>query len=59
MHQAAIKSFDGSLVSVTALTHVMVGAGTLLASLFTDYRSYKQQREHARRPSEADLLPTY
>jgi len=28
----------------TALTHVMVGAGAILASLFTDYRSYKETR---------------
>jgi hypothetical protein len=45
----------------TAMTHVMVGAGTILASLFTDYRSYKQQREDDRRRSQADLsavMPT-
>ena len=41
----------------TAMTHVMVGAGTILASLFTDYRSYKQQREDDRRRSQADLSP--
>jgi hypothetical protein len=27
-----------------ALMHVMAGAGTILASLFTDYRSYKRSR---------------
>ena len=32
----------------TALTHVMVGAGTILASLFTDYRSYKEERNRKR-----------
>lgn len=45
----------------TAMTHVIVGAGTILASLFTDYRSYKQQREDDRRRSQADLsavMPT-
>lgn len=42
---------------VTAMTHVMVGAGTILASLFTDYRSYKQQREDDRRRSQA-VMPT-
>jgi hypothetical protein len=42
---------------VTAMTHVMVGAGTILASLFTDYRSYKQQREDDRKRSQADLSP--
>src|SRR5688572_11059457 len=42
----------------TALTHIMVGAGAILASLFTDYRSYKQQREDdARKRSQADLSP--
>ena len=43
----------------TAMTHVMVGAGTILASLFTDYRSYKQQREddQKRSRSQADLSP--
>jgi len=29
----------------TAMTHIMVGAGTLLASLFTDYRSYRDSRK--------------
>jgi len=45
---------------VTAMTHVMVGAGTILASLVTDYRSYKQQREEEMRRSQADLsaMPT-
>jgi hypothetical protein len=46
---------------VTAMTHVMVGASTILASLFTDYRSYKQQRDDDRRRSQADLsavMPT-
>jgi len=28
----------------TAITHILVGAGSVLASLFTDYRSYRQQR---------------
>ena len=48
-----------------ALTHIIVGAGTILASMFTDYRSYKaekqlrkarklQAKEHAKR-SQADL----
>lgn len=32
----------------TAITHVMVGAGTILASLFTDYRSYRQERMQRR-----------
>jgi hypothetical protein len=41
----------------TAMTHVAVGVGTILASLFTDYRSYKQQREDDRRRSQADLAP--
>jgi hypothetical protein len=40
---------------VTAMTHVAVGAGSILASLFTDYRSYKQQRADDRRRSQADL----
>lgn len=42
---------------VTAMTHVIAGASTILASLFTDYRSYKQQREDDRRRSQADLAP--
>ena len=44
---------------VAAMTHVMAGAATILASLFTDYRSYKQQREdeRERRRSQADLSP--
>jgi len=33
----------------TAMTHVMVGAGSILASLFTDYRSYRQERATSRR----------
>jgi hypothetical protein len=45
----------------TAMTHIAVGAGTILASLFTDYRSYKAQREAKRRSrgirrSQADAL---
>lgn len=32
----------------TAMTHVMVGAGTILASLFTDYRSYREERSRRR-----------
>jgi hypothetical protein len=32
----------------TAITHVMVGAGSILASLFTDYRSYRQERSSRR-----------
>ena len=42
----------------TAMTHIAVGAGTILASLFTDYRSYKQQRDEDRRRSQADLSAT-
>jgi hypothetical protein len=42
---------------VTAMTHVIVGAGTILASMFTDYRSYKQQRAEQRTPSPADPAP--
>ena len=39
----------------TAMTHVMVGAGTILASLFTDYRSYRQERaERRRRRAQAE-----
>lgn len=48
-----------------AWTHIVVGAGTILASLFTDYRSYKQEgiarraRKHASRShvvrSQADV----
>jgi hypothetical protein len=33
----------------TALTHIMTGAGTILASLFTDYRSYKRSQAASRR----------
>jgi hypothetical protein len=40
-----------------AMTHVMIGASTILASLFTDYRSYRQQRDEERRRSQADLSP--
>lgn len=43
---------------ITAMTHVLVGAGSILASMFTDYRSYKQQMsEEERRRSQADLAP--
>ena len=42
---------------VTAMTHILVGATTILGSMFTDYRSYKQQREDDRRRSQADLAP--
>jgi hypothetical protein len=42
---------------ITAMTHIMVGAGSIIASLFTDYRSYKQQREEERTRSQADLAP--
>jgi len=43
---------------VTAMTHIATGAFTILASLFTDYRSYKQQRDDDRRMrSQADLDP--
>lgn len=40
-----------------AMTHVCVGAGALLASLFTDYRSYKRERaeRRARQRSQADI----
>ena len=31
-----------------AMTHVIVGAGSLLASMFTDYRSYKAMRNAKR-----------
>ncbi len=46
-----------------AITHVAVGVGSLIASLLTDYRSYKQQRPAGRtngksRRSQADL-PDY
>jgi len=37
----------------TAITHVMVGAGTIIASLFTDYRSYRQERAQRRTRSQA------
>lgn len=42
---------------IAAMTHVLCGAGTILASLFTDYRSYKEQREEDRKRSQADLSP--
>ncbi len=42
---------------IAAMTHIAVGANTILASLFTDYRSYKQQRADDRRRSQADLAP--
>jgi hypothetical protein len=32
----------------TAITHVIVGAGTIIASMFTDYRSYRQERAQHR-----------
>jgi hypothetical protein len=38
-----------------AMTHIVVGVSTLLASLFTDYRSYKQQRVRADKRSQADV----
>jgi len=43
----------------TAITHIAVGAGALLASLLTDYRSYKQTRDARRtaKRSQADLDP--
>jgi hypothetical protein len=37
----------------TAMTHIMVGAGTVLASLFTDYRSYSEERAKRRRAAAA------
>ncbi len=42
---------------IAAMTHVLTGAGAILVSLFTDYRSYKQQREEDRKRSQADLSP--
>lgn len=41
----------------TAFTHIAVGVGAMIASLFTDYRSYKQTRDERRmaRRSQADL----
>ena len=42
---------------IAAMTHVIVGATTILESMFTDYRSYKQQRDGDRRRSQADLAP--
>ncbi len=43
----------------TALMHVIAGAGSIIGSLLTDYRSYKKERaEHrARARSQADLAP--
>jgi hypothetical protein len=42
-----------------AITHIAVGAGALVASLFTDYRSYKATRNarRAARRSQADMDP--
>src|ERR1041385_154954 len=37
----------------TAMTHLMVGAGSILAALFTDYRSYKEERRQIRRAAMA------
>jgi len=37
----------------TAITHIAVGAGAVLASLFTDYRSYKAERARRRRNAAA------
>ena len=37
----------------TAMTHIAVGAGAVLASLFTDYRSYKEERARRRRMAAA------
>ncbi|HEX5063852.1 MAG TPA: hypothetical protein VFV99_30945 [Kofleriaceae bacterium] len=42
---------------LTAITHIAVGATTILGSLVTDYRSYQQQRDDERRRSQADLQP--
>ena len=42
---------------VTAITHIAVGAHAILEALFTDYRSYRQQRDDERRRSQADLEP--
>ncbi len=42
---------------ITAMAHVLTGASTILASLFTDYRSYKEQRTDDRLRSQADLEP--
>jgi hypothetical protein len=43
----------------TALMHIVAGAGSIVGSLFTDYRSYKQERaeKRARARSQADLSP--
>jgi hypothetical protein len=38
-----------------AMTHIVVGVSTLIASLFTDYRSYKQQRAQSEKRSQADV----
>ena len=43
--------------TVTLAQSVAAGAMTILASLFTDYRSYKQQRSDERKRSQADLAP--
>lgn len=43
-----------------ALTHIAVGAGAILASLFTDYRSYKRRRDEqrtVRERSREDMAP--
>jgi hypothetical protein len=42
---------------VTAMTHIVTGASVILGSLFTDYRSYKEQREQDRMRSQADMMP--
>lgn len=42
---------------LTALTHIFAGASTILASLFTDYRSYKEHHTEERLRSRADLEP--
>jgi hypothetical protein len=41
---------------IAAMTHVFVGATTILASLFTDYRSHTRARGERKR-SQADLEP--
>jgi hypothetical protein len=45
-----------------AMTHVLVGAGSLLASLFTDYRSYKQEKAERkarkRQQKQGAIMPT-
>lgn len=42
---------------ITAITHIFAGASTILASLFTDYRSYKEHHPEERLRSQADLEP--